>query len=147
MRAEEETSNLSEEQNQDLALSDQDTNTEPTTQTEMQNTRTENPNNDQSPKNDCNLLADLKTLHKLHRADSGTQKPLDEETITALQEGFHSIYGMTLAEAVKVADEGPYSLVQEANERGNGKMRRCWWKYIRGLDLFQSLETMRLYGL
>lgn len=130
---------------QDLNKFISKTNPDPTVEKEMRNIQAEITDDEGSCENDCNLLADLRTLHRLDRADSGTQKLLDRETVATLQQGFHCIYGMTLTEAVKSADEGPYSLTQAANKKADGKMRRCWWKYIETLELFQSLEAARLY--
>lgn len=98
----------------------------------------ESSDDESSSKNDCNVLADLRLLHRLDRADRGTQKLLDEETVAALQEGLQSIYGMTIVEADKMADRGPYSLIQEANGRANGKMRRCWLKYEQSLEMVKT---------
>ncbi|TLD37826.1 putative transporter [Venturia nashicola] len=100
---------------------------EPMIEKEMRDIQAEMFDDNCDAKNDCNLLADLRTLHQLDRADRGTHKLLDEETVAALQQGFQSIYGMTLAEAVKLADGGPFNVVQEVNVTADGTMRRCWW--------------------
>ncbi|KAE9964929.1 hypothetical protein EG328_010078 [Venturia inaequalis] len=119
---------------------------EPRVELDMRDIQAEVSDDDEPRKNDCDLLADLNTLHQLDRADDGIQKLLDPETVAVLQQGFHSIYRMTLTEAVKIADEELCNLIQEANKKADGKMRRCWWKYVENLDLFQSLEMPWRYS-